>query len=711
MSAGSQTCAPAATSPDALHGAGEHFAAGHMSCPDESAVVRFAHGIHAFLSQCPLPAYRGEALYPCGPSIYLRGHAVEWHYSACMTYNEAALRAKLEAAEDPSVRSALEAVHECLKDYPSVGGYTHSIPNYRRILREGLASYGPRIESRLAIAERRGETERVDFCRAMRIVLDAVRVLHSRSLTAIEAFAPETGTEGAAQAALADAFRTVPSAPARSFYQAFVCVNFILYLDGPDDLGRLDQDLWPYFQRDRAAGALGEAEVLEWLRRLWRNVDESVAWNVALGGLLEDGRSGINDLSRLCVRAAHGMRRPNLALRLHRQAPEWIWDEALDCIASGNGLPALYNEEAYLEGVRGAHLGVSEEDLPDFAFGGCTELMIHGKSNCGSLEGDINLPWVLVQTLDEHLTSSPTFEDLLAAYEHDLAKTIRDLTAAWDANQESKAHYQPQVIRSLLIDDCIANAREYNAGGAKYNWCVVNVMGLANVIDSLAAVRQAVYERGDVPAEVLLEALKLDFVGHEPLRQRLQTCPRFGNDDPRADDLAERVSGYVFSELRRYSPWRGGRYVPACLMFVTYAFFGLPVGATPDGRRAGQPIADSAGAMQGRDGSGPTAMIRSVTRIRHHLAPGTLVVNARFARRFFTDDDSRAKLKQLIRTYFELGGMQIQVNVVDQAMLEEAVDHPERYGDLIIRVGGYSEYWRFLDDALRRSILERTEHS
>jgi formate C-acetyltransferase len=265
-------------------------------------------------------------------------------------------------------------------------------------------------------------------------------------------------------------------------------------------------------------------------------------------------------------------------------------------------------------------------------------------------------------------------------------------------------------MRSLLIDDCVDRGVDYNAGGARYNWSVVNVMGLANVVDSLAAVREVVYEKQEATAEELLTVLAADFAEQEPFRKRLERCPRFGNGDPRADDLAVEVSEWVFREFLRTAPWRGGRFVPACLMFTTYAYFGEPVGATPDGRHAGQPIADSAGAMQGRDRNGPTALIRSVTRIPHHLAPGTLVVNARFSQSFFRDGESRAKLKDLIRSYFRLGGMQIQINVVDQALLRDAIAHPERHEDLIIRVGGYSEYFNVLSDALKQSILERTEH-
>jgi formate C-acetyltransferase len=389
--------------------------------------------------------------------------------------------------------------------------------------------------------------------------------------------------------------------------------------------------------------------------------------------------------------------------------PEEVWEATFDCLASGGGLPALYNETEYRRAIRAAQLNLSEADLADFAFGGCTELMVHGKSNVGSLEGDLNLPLVLVDSLHSRLLGCPTFDDFFGALKQDLAGYILRNVEQWNRNQASKAIHHPLPMRSLLIDDCIENGREYNAGGARYNWCIVNVMGLANVADSLAAVKQVLYEERGISAEVLLAALRADFAGYEPLERRLKASPRFGNDDPGVDEIMRDLSTFVFEELRKYAPWRGGRYLGACLMFTTYAWFGEPVGATPDGRHAGQPIADSAGAMQGRDISGPTALLQSATKIPHYLAPGTLVTNIRVSKKFF-HGDQRRKLRDLLLTYFQLGGMQLQMTVVDQATLQAAMADPEKYGDLIIRVGGYSEYWSRLDDALRRSILERVEH-
>jgi formate C-acetyltransferase len=237
------------------------------------------------------------------------------------------------------------------------------------------------------------------------------------------------------------------------------------------------------------------------------------------------------------------------------------------------------------------------------------------------------------------------------------------------------------------------------------------VAGLANAVDSLAAVREIVFQRGEMTGAELVHALENDYAGADELLARIARCPRFGNDDPVADEIAAGLAEFVFNEFLSYAPWRGGKFLPSCIMFVTYAKVGGAVPATPDGRRAGSPIADSAGPHQGRDRNGPTAMLKSVTKLPHELAPGTLVVNARAHRDLVTTPQGRRRLQDLIRGYFDLGGMQIQVNVVDQETLRDAIAHPELHRDLIVRVGGYSEYFCVLSPELQLSILERTEHA
>jgi formate C-acetyltransferase len=512
------------------------------------------------------------------------------------------------------------------------------------------------------------------------------------------------------------AYQTAPFRPASSFFDALVATNFIFYLDGCDDLGRFDQYLRPYFEASVARGELDHARAVDLVRAQWRNVDAAFGWNAAIGGTRPDGTDLSNDLTVVCIEAARSMRRPNLALRLGPSTPDTVWEAALDTIVSGCGLPALYWDPNYFAAIKASRVPVPEKDLHEYAFGGCTELMVQGRSNVGSLDDGLNVPEVLERTLHARLTDATTFADLYDGFRADLAVTIAHMTERVNLWQAQKAEWQPQPIRSLLIDDCIDRGVEYSAGGARYNWSVINVMGLANAIDSLAAVRELVFETANVTGKEMVSALEQDFAGADKLHALLDSTPRYGNGDPAADELAHNLSEFIFTEYLKHRTWRrgenseGGPFVPSCLMFTTYVPFGRDVGATPDGRRAREPIADSAGPYQGRDRSGPTAMMRSVTQLDQQHAPGTLVVNLRLARDHFGTPDQRAKTRALLQTYFDMGGLQIQVNVVDQKVLRDAVAHPERYGDLIVRVGGYSEYWSNLEPALRESILLRTEH-
>ena len=709
--------------PELLAALGEHLAAGFFEMPDGPPVRRMARGIRRYLEALSPPEWNGEALYPAG-GVNMWSHgkkAVYFHYSHSLLYNPGVLEEL--RTRHPAAEETLAALDSFMSTYPKVGsqvpsefwlggdGYTHSIPHFGRVCREGLEGYGERVAERLDAAREQGEQERIDLYEALEDVLAGMRDWHGRCLQALGEKAGKIPGREAVRQRLVAALQRVPWEPARNFYEALVATNSVFYLDGCDSLGRVDQDLGPYYERDAAAGEIAEQEAVALVRLLWENVDANSAWNVALGGSTSAGDPAYNGMTRVCLKAAVSIRRPNMALRLRRDAPDDIYELALEAIASGCGIPALYNEEGYLKALQAAHLNIQPEDLADFAFGGCTETMVHGKSNVGSLDAGINLLRLLTETLEARLETAPDFETLLRAYKDDLRAAVGRLADGVNRDQELKARFQPQPLRSLLIDSCIDAGLEYNAGGARYNWSVINVGGLANVIDSLAAVRELVYEKQQVSGGELLEGLRADFAGYELLRKQLERCPRFGNDKPEADELAADISGFVFAELQRHATWRGGRFLPGCLMFVTYAGAGEGVMATPDGRSAGAPIADSAGPYQGRDVSGPTAMLNSVTRIAHSLAPGTLVVNARFAKEMFASPEQRGRLKELIRTYFALGGMQLQINVVDQQTLREAIDHPERHQDLIVRVGGYSEYFSRLSPALKQSVLERTEHS
>ena len=390
--------------------------------------------------------------------------------------------------------------------------------------------------------------------------------------------------------------------------------------------------------------------------------------------------------------------------------PDRIWDLAWDALASGNGQPAFYNEAGYLSALRAAGLGIREEDLSLWNGGGCTETMLHGCSNVGSLDAGFNLPLVLEQTLERVLAEEPeSFAQVLAAYKTDLSAAIRTAANELNAYHAARARHRPQPVRSLLMDDCIERGLEFNAGGARYNWSVVNVAGLANVANSLEALGAVVFESQEASPAALLAALRRDFAGSELLRQRLLRCARFGNDIASVDGLAVELADFVHREILAQPCRRGGKFLPAHIQFETYAAAGSQVGATPDGRHARQPLADSAGPVQGCDRRGPTAMLKSVASLPLHLAAGTPVLNMRFSRKTLSGE-GRRRVRALIETYFKMGGMQLQISLLDRTELEDALAHPEQHENLIVRIGGYSTYFNRLSPELKQEVLKRTEY-
>jgi formate C-acetyltransferase len=704
-----------APDPEILHSLGEHFAAGAFELADAPPVSRWSRALRRFFEHRPVPLLEGHPLCPSGPSRAGCSEAILVpSYSFTWEFDETALSRRLASCGGRE-RATLEALGpemrelgrqlDVIRTPHAVGGkgYTHSIPNYGRVLGEGLDRYQERIIEGARRAEAGGDPRRAAFFAGLLDVLEGIAAWHRRivgRLAGMPSGAPRL------RAALA----RVPFSPARSFFEALAAYNFVFYLDGCDNPGRVDLELAPYYERDLASGATSHGEAVELLRAFWNNVDLNEGWSAGIGGSTPEGRPAYSDLTLACLEAARGMRRPNLHLHVRRDMPPEFWEEAFTTLATGCGLPALNNEELYRSALREADLGIREEDLAWRNGGGCTETMIHGRSNVGSLDAGINLALVLERTVAARLESAASFEELFRAFADDARAAVHEVAAEVSADQEAKSLLRPQPMRSLLVEDCIERGLEFNAGGARYNWSVVNVAGLANVVDSLAAIREVVFETHEASARQLSEALATDFAGARDLAARLERCPRFGNDDARVDRIAAEVSSLVFRELLAHRPWRGGRFLPACLMFVTYASAGAPVGALPDARRAGAPLADSAGPYQGRDRRGPTAMLHSVASLAHRLAPGTLVVNARLSREFFASEEDRRKLRDLVRGYFDLGGMQLQINVVDQEVLRDALEHPERHGDLIVRIGGYSEYFNRLSRDLQLTILQRTEH-
>jgi formate C-acetyltransferase len=710
-----------ALSPEArlLRSLGQPVVAGLFEDKNATKFARHCRALLRYFEHAPAPRCETGPLYPCGPcNVHglLSDQLVTYSYSFGFQPIGGAAGMVEKRLEDETSRflfSNIQSDLAVLAGNPlssrfSVGGrgFTHSILNYHRILAEGLDATRNRIDALEKSAIEGGARERVGFYRAAHEALDGVFLFHARCLEAVR-----ERPENPENIRLVAALEKVPRRPATGFYEALVVHNFMWYLDGCDSIGRLDSLLWPYYEKDLREGRLTREGAGELLTAYWRNFDANSGWHMILGGGDDSGNPAYSSLTNLCVRTLARQRRPNAGIRVRPDMPGETWDAVFDTLASGSGNPALYNEPAYLTHIP-ERCGVTGADRNAFAFGGCTELMFEGLSNVGSLDSGINLIEVLDATIKCCLAGAPSFDAFLEEYRSDVARAVEEMVAEVNLNQEYKAVHKPLPIRTLFIDDCLGRGVDYNAGGARYNGSAVNVAGLANAANSLHAIRRCYSGKLGFSPAALAGMLENDFEGEEAALGALRALDKYGNNREEVDDLAEGLADFAFKAITAHRTRRGGGFfLPACLMFVTYANEGRDVDATPDGRRRSAPIADSIGPMQGTDFEGPTSMLLSVASLPQRLGLGTLVLNLRVPHGVFGSPQSRAKLRSLIETYFNAGGLQVQITVVDQALLERALENPGAYANLIVRIGGYTEYFHRLPRELQREVVKRHDHA
>ncbi|MDR3147539.1 MAG: hypothetical protein LBU00_04075 [Treponema sp.] len=655
---------------------GEPYAGGFYEETGRSRFFRFARAQRRFWQEAPMPAYRGGALYPCGYK-YPQGPAVFPDYSFTFAVNWELLQNKWSEAL-PLLRRETE-LSLWVGPPHNIGGdmFTHSIPRYERVVREGLDSYETRVR---ALPEG-------DFRDGLVEVLEGIRVYHRRCLGTLATVTAAAigGSMGANAERLLAALSRVPFAPARNIYEALVCWNFIYYVDGCDNPGRLDADLIAYHRGEDCTALFEEFFV---------NVDENGGWSAAIG-------PDCNALTLQCLRAIKGHRRPSLELRVNEDTPQEIWQAAAESLASGCGEPALYNETLYQRVLAERFPHIPREDLFRFNGGGCTETMLAGISNVGSLDAGINLPHIFEPYMRQNLETAGSFEAFYHGLLKEISRAVIPVLERIAECQERRATVRPQPVRSLLIDDCIEKGKDFNAGGARWYWSVVNFAGLINVIDSLLAIRHLVYRDTAMEPAAFLAGLAEQENG---FLHTLKTCPCFGVDDAEADALAADFTGRVFDLLGERTPYLGGQFLPSSIQFVTYTWAGHGVGPTPDGRSRGAPLADSLAPVHGKDRAGPTAMLNSVAKLPLYKAAGTPVLNLRLRKA-----DLAACLSPLVTGYFARGGMHVQVSCLSREDMLDALEHPERHENLIVRIGGYSEYFNRLPADLKETVLQRTE--
>jgi formate C-acetyltransferase len=547
---------------------------------------------------------------------------------------------------------------------------------------------------------------------------------------------------------IAEVCERVPAHAPRDFHEAlqyywFVHIGVITEYNTWDSFnpGRLDQHLWPFYQKGLGDGSLTRESAKELLEAFWVKfnnqpappkvgvtAEESGTYTdfalINLGGLKTDGTDGVNDLSYLILDVIEEMRilQPSSMVQISAKGPESFLLRALRIVKTGFGQPSIFNTDAIVKEM--VRAGKSVQDARDGGSSGCVETGAFGKE-AYLLTGYFNLTKVFEITLHDGvdprtgktiglLTGDPskfkTFDELFEAYRKQIRHFVDIKIRGNNVIEKLFMEYLPAPFLSLLISDCIARGKDYHGGGARYNTNYIQGVGMGTITDVLSSIMYHVFDKKTLTLKKLIAALDADFKGQEALRQRfLNRTPKYGNDDDYADSLMKRVFEAYFEAVEGRPTVRGGAYHIDLLPTTCHIYFGKVTGATADGRKAGEPVSEGVSPVQGADRHGPTAVIKSVGKMDHIRTGGTLL-NQKFTPQLIADDEGLADLGHLVRSYFRMDGHHIQFNVVTSDTLRDAQKHPEKYRDLIVRVAGYSDYFVDCGRELQEEIIKRTEH-
>ena len=622
-----------------------------------------------------------------------------------------------------------------------------------KIYRRGFLEFIADINDHLARLDYLNDVEayqKQEELKAMRISAEGIILFAERYAEKAKELA-QTETDLVRKAELekiAEICSHVPAHAPRNYWEAlqaywFVHLGVIIELNTWDAFnpGRLDQHLYPFYKQGIAEGTLTEEEAKELLECFWVKFNNQPAppkvgvtaaesgtytdfANINSGGLKADGSDGVNDVTYLVLDVIDEMRllQPSSNIQLSKKNPDRFMRRAARIIRKGWGQPSVFNADTVVEEL--LRQGKSIEDARQGGTSGCVETGAFGKESY-ILTGYFKLPKIFELVLHNGLdpktgqrlgleTGDPkgfsSFAELFAAFKKQLHYFIDIKVKGSNIIERLYAAYMPSPFLSILIDDCIAKAKDYNDGGARYNTNYIQGVGLGSLTDTLSGIRYHVFDQKDLAMEQLLRALADNFSGQEGVRQLLiNKTPHFGNDHDYADQIMVDIFNAYYSEVNGRPTTKGGVYRINMLPTTCHVYFGSVIGATADGRRAWEPLSEGISPVQGSDRLGPTAVIKSSSKLDHARTGGTLL-NLKFTPQVLEGDEGLEKLVQLVRAYFKLSGHHIQFNVVSAKTLRAAQGEPEKYRDLIVRVAGYSDYFCDLSEALQEEIITRTEH-
>jgi len=622
----------------------------------------------------------------------------------------------------------------------------------KKIFQKGMLDLKKDIQQSMAAIQPDSPeaSEKMEELKAMDIAADALILFAARYARELDNLAlQETDkTRKAELIEMARICRKVPAHAPETFHEMlqhywFVHVGVITELNPWDSFnpGRLDQHLYPFYKKETESGILTKEWAIEILQSFWVKFNnhpsppkmgvtalESNTYTdfalINLGGVKEDGTDAVNELTYILLDVIEEMRilQPSSMVQVSEKNPDSFVKRSVHISKTGFGQPSYFNTDAIVKEL--VRQGKSIEDARNGGASGCVETGAFGTESY-ILTGYFNLTKILEVTLHNGVdpvtgkkigieSGNPAtfkqFSDVMEAFKKQLHHFANIKIKGNLIIEKLYAEQMPVPFLSLIIDDCIANAKDYNAGGARYNTSYVQGVGLGSITDSLTAIKYHVFDQKNLTMYEMLEAIKTNFVGYEELRHDLvYETPKYGNDDDYADAHAVEVFNIFYDAVDGLPTARGGVFRINMLPTTSHVYFGSKIKAMPDGRKAFEPLSEGISPFQGADKKGPTAVIKSASKIDHIRTGGTLL-NQKFSPSFFKDESGITKLTQLIRSYFKLGGHHIQFNVVNAETLREAQRQPEKYSDLIVRVAGYSDYFNDLGESLQEEIIRRTEH-
>lgn len=672
------------------------------------------------------------------------------------------LRARGEALLPEEVRVFMETGVFGMEGKLNAGD-AHLAVNYERILKDGLRGYEKRVKEYKATLDLTNpdNVDKYCFYNAVLIVLKAVRNFANRySVLAKDLAEKEMNQKRKIELLeISRICSKVPYEPAETFQEAVQSVWFIQLIlqiesNGHSlSYGRFDQYMYPYYDRDIKNGTIKESEALELLTCLWiktltinkvrsqahtlSSAGSPMYQNVTIAGQTTDKKDAVNDLSFLVLKSVAQTRltQPNLTVRYHKNINKHFLDECIEVMRLGFGMPALNNDEIIIPSFMDWQ--VKEEDAYNYSAIGCVETAVPGKwgYRCTGMSY-INFPRMLLCTMNNgvdltsnkrftkgygYFTEMESYEELLKAWD----KTIREITrySVIVENVIDKASERdvPDILCSALTDDCIARGKTIKEGGAVYDFISGLQVGIANMADCLAAIKKLVYEEKKITRQELWDAILDDF--SSPKNKKIQEmlireAPKYGNDDDYVDQLIVEAYDFYIEEIEKYPNTRYNRGPIGGIRYAGTSSISANVGqgmstmATPDGRNAFEPLAEGCSPAHNSDKNGPTAVFKSVSKLRTNKITGGVLLNQKMTPQMLSTEENRQKLELLIKTFFNrLHGYHVQYNIVSKETLIDAQKHPENHKDLIVRVAGYSAFFNVLSKKTQDDIIGRTEQS